>query len=93
MKFHICGLRIGLGSPDLLRGLRAPDDVVAALAGVEGAAGLIGVTVAALCLVPPAVAVVLAANLCVATIGATVDLQNLSNCFKYPLSKLKGYLD
>ena len=44
---------------------------------------------AALCLVPIAVAVVLAANLCVATIGATVDLHNLSNCFKYPLSKIR----
>ena len=71
IKYHICGLLIGLGSPDLLRGFRAPDVVV--VAGVEGA-GLIGVIVAPPCLTPPAVAVVLAVNLIVATIGATVDL-------------------
>ena len=72
IKYHICGLLIGLGSPDLLRGFRAPDVVV--VAGVKGAA-LIGVIVAPLCFTPPAGAVVLAANLCVATIGATVDLE------------------
>jgi len=68
----MCGLLIGLGKPDLLlRGFRAPD--VVAVAGVEGA-GLIGVMVAPLCFTPPAVAVVLPVNLCVATIGATADL-------------------
>ena len=71
----MCGLLIGLGSPDLLlRGFRAPD--VVAVAGVEGA-GLIGVMVAPLCFTPPAVAVVLPVNLCVATIGATADLQTI----------------